>query len=355
MKHFESMEQRIISMYIDLFPPFKPCVNEKASEGSQKQFYDFMESVYRNLFQNPLLLFSKTNGDDFFTRRFNKSSENKNQVYTSMKKCVKTVEEFTLFLYGFARAGELKDGAYSVGKDVKIPKRYLAILQECGIDCTVDNLKLSFKSEKYPGLFECWAWFSSSEDHSAAHFAACMFDKDYPYASEIYSRLSNDEKAFKALESFLVENNYRRMDNRDNKVNLDYFKEYDKKENALKEAWGERTHGGFSAQYDPLMGSPPLYSLRVPYYRKLLEESGKMGGDVKDFVTKKGKKCDNCRYCVQMDKTGKRPLAFVKVDKHNMCTYFPGFMYCWENLDQPLVQNMIAFLTFADEILNDKA
>jgi hypothetical protein len=185
-----------------------------------------------------------------------------------------------------------------------------------------------------------------------------MFDKEYPYTKEIYSKLSNNEEIFQTLVSFLTKENYCRIDNRKNKVNLDYIKEYDKKENELKDAWGERTHGGISVEYDPLMGNPSLYSLRMPYYKTILQQSEKMPNDIRKFVVHTGKKCDNCRYCVQMDKTGQKTLAYITVvnkDKeYNMCTYFPGFYYCWEKLDQNIVGNIISMLLFIDNTLKGK-
>jgi hypothetical protein len=122
----------------------------------------------------------------------------------------------------------------------------------------------------------------------------------------------------------------------------------------IKEAWAERTHGGFGANYDPLMDIPALFWLRIPYYRKLLEQFNQMDNEVKDFVLGRGKKCNNCRYCVQTDKTGTKKPTFVTVEhkqKYAMCTYFPGFNYCWTQLDQANVNGIIGLLTFADRIL----
>lgn len=343
-------------MYMDLFPAYKPYKNKTVSEASQKQFYDFIGSIFQKLLENPLLLFSKTNPDDYFVIRFNKNSENKKTSYTILKKCEKTLYDFSEFLYNFGKMGQQKDGKIAIDSSIKIPKKYLTILEQCGIEYSKNNSHSLFHSKKYPELFFCWIWFSTSPDHSLPHFISCMFDKDYSYCSDVYAKLSNNEEAFKKLESFLVKNKYLRIDNRDSKICLDYYKEYDKKENVLKDAWGERTHGGISAQYDGLMKNPSLFSLRVPFYKTLLEQSEKMTDDVKEFIVNTGCKCNDCRYCVQMDKTGKKPLSFITIHHKNdykMCTYFPGFHYCWESLDQIIVNNMIAFLEFADETLKE--
>jgi hypothetical protein len=278
--------------------------------------------------------------------------------YNKLKSILKTMEEFVAFLYNLGKIAYQKDETLFVENSNKIPKKYINILEQCNIFYSKNSTHMLFQSKKYPELFYCWTWLSTSPDHNRSHFISCMFDKDHPYTKEIYSKLSNNEEVFQTLVLFLIKENYQRVDNRDNKVNLDYIKEYDKKENTLKGAWSERTHGGISAEYDPLMGNPPLYSLRMPYYKTILQQTDKMPDDVKEFIVNTGKKCDDCRYCVQMDKTGQKALSFIVVinkDKeYKMCTYFPGFYYCWEKLDQNTVNNIISTLTFIDSTLKEK-
>jgi predicted secreted acid phosphatase len=357
MNTFNTMEQRIVNMYLELFPEFKAAKSHEISESAQEQFYNFIKSIFFSLSENPLLLFTKTNPDDFFTRRFNKRSENKQEAYNKMKKNIKTLEEFSQCLFDLGKNSSMEtteDRTFILNESYKIPKRYLNVLNQCGLEYTKTGKGHVFKHKESKELLDCWKWFSSKPDVTLPHFIACMFDIEHPYTSEIYSKLSGNKELYETLESFLIKNNYQRMDNRDNKVCLDYIKSYDKKDTIIKEAWGERTHGGIGTSYDPLMQNPPLFSLRVPYYKKLLEQFDRMNDELKSFVTSKGKKCDNCRYCVQTDKTGKRELAFIAVEhqqKYAICTYFPGFSYCWTQLDQANVNGIIGLLTFADEVL----
>jgi hypothetical protein len=69
-------------------------------------------------------------------------------------------------------------------------------------------------------------------------------------------------------------------------------------------------------------------------------------------VVARTKKCDRCRYCVQTDKTGKRPLANLPVSysgrELHLCPYFPGYNYCWTALSDDLVDDMIAMMGFMD-------
>ncbi|MCL2833390.1 MAG: hypothetical protein FWD78_09500 [Treponema sp.] len=352
MSQFDSMEQRIINMYIDLFPPFKPGKNESISESSQKQFYEFINTLLHILYNNPLLLFSKINQDDYFIKRFNKHSENKQLSYTRMKKCIKSLQDFFEFLYNIGKIGKQNNGALVFDDKIKFPARYLEILEQCGMEYTKNDSHLILLSKKYPELVNCWKWLSTSPGHSLTHFISCMFDLNYAYASDIYSKLSGNQEAFNLLESFLINNGYTRIDNRDNKVNLDYVKEYDSKMNEIKEPFGERTHGGISAQYDSLMENPAVYSLRIPYYKILLEHFEMMSDELKHFIVSTGKKCNGCRYCVQMDKTGEKQFTYITVShkkEYKMCFYFPAFQYCWEKLELSAAENIIRLLSFAED------
>jgi hypothetical protein len=354
MKQFANMEQRIINMYIDLFPSYKPDKNCNVNEEDQKGFYNFIQSLLKKLYENPLLLFSKINSDDYFTIRFNKRSENKQTSYNTMRKIVKSIEDFLTFLFDIGKNVNLENNEFVINNDYKIPKRYINILGNCGISYFQNNNKHYFSQNKNNGIFYCWKWFSTKQDVTLPHFIGCMFDSNYSYTSEIYSKLSGNEEAFIKLESFLHENNYYRIDNRNKKITLDYIKNYDPKDNIIKEAWAERTHGGISVEYDCLMINPVLFSLRIPYYKILLQHFEQMNNQEINFIVNSGKKCDNCRYCVQTDKSGKKELAYIKVnndEEYKICPYFPGFYYCWEHLDQNIVDNIIGLLKFANKIL----
>jgi hypothetical protein len=143
---------------------------------------------------------------------------------------------------------------------------------------------------------------------------------------------------FRKLERYLIENGYTRMDNWDGTIALDYFKTHqDKKPTKGGFQYGIR-HTGISASYDLLMDSPPVFGLCIPRMKEILTAFDNMSPRVQDFVVARTKKCDGCRYCVQTDKTGKRPLAYLLVNYDErdlrLCPYFPGYNYCWTELSE---------------------
>jgi hypothetical protein len=79
-----------------------------------------------------------------------------------------------------------------------------------------------------------------------------------------------------------------------------------------------------------------------------------MNDKVKNFVIITSKKCDGCGYCVQTDKTGKRPLIFVNVGDHKICPLFCGFQYRWRSINEEIVDNIIEMLKFIDETFAER-
>lgn len=97
-----------------------------------------------------------------------------------------------------------------------------------------------------------------------------------------------------------------------------------------------------------------FFGLRIPEFRTLVQHFDTMPTQVQDFVVRQTRRCDNCGYCTQTDKTGKRKPAFLTVENngsHNLCLMFPGFGYTWQRLDDSLAPDIRTFLTFADDTL----
>ncbi len=79
-----------------------------------------------------------------------------------------------------------------------------------------------------------------------------------------------------------------------------------------------------------------------------------MSEKVKRFILDTSKRCDGCRYCVQTDKTGKRPLAYVTVENDKLCPLYPGFSYIWRTLDNSVVDDIIEMLKFIDTMFAER-
>jgi hypothetical protein len=187
-------------------------------------------------------------------------------------------------------------------------------------------------------------------------FSRGVFDVQSPYTREIFENMLHSKTAYNKLMDFLDEAGYTRIDNKEygNSISLDYIKNYGSPDEELKWAWAERTRGGVEFVYEEIRRNQCLFSLRVPYFGELLRNADKMNDKLKNFITQTSKKCDGCRYCVQTDKTGKRPLIFVKVDEYKICPLFCGFQYRWRSINEEIVDNVIEMLKFIDEIFAER-
>jgi hypothetical protein len=354
---FANLEQRMVNTYLDTFPSFVPSENGPAI-AAQEQFYRFMLGLYRRLYEQPELLVRELHADDAHTNRFNKGQDNKPKLKDYMRKVLKEVDGLlrTMFLLG--QSGWVEGGALVVDADLKISKKHRLILAEVGVPQAIESGRVVVSHADDRDLFSAWTWMASRPGASLLTFSRCMFADGYPYASQIYARLSGDAGAFHRLEGYLVDHGYTRIDNRDGEVMLDYVKGQGDKE-PLKPGfqYGVR-HTGISVSYDVLVKEPLTFGLCIPRMKEILTAFDAMEERVQDFVVATTKQCDGCRYCVQTDKTGKRPLAKMSVSHggqdYSLCPYIPGYRYCWTGLTGDLVDNMIAMMDFMDSLFDEE-
>ena len=235
--------------------------------------------------------------------------------------------------------------------EAKLNKRQQIILTRLGI-------------ENIAELPTAWIWMSTRDGASLQSFSHCLFHNDYPYTSDIYARLLG-EIAFKKLENWMLEQGYKR------------FNIYDVTASDCKLSltianpkWSDSTpnggfeykinHTGISARFDPYIANPPVFGLCIPkgLMKVLVESFDLMDEQLKSFFISRTTKCHNCKYCIQTDKTGTRPKAYIPV-KHEdkeypLCTYFPGYNYCWTHIDDDLAEKLIKMLSFMDMFSSKK-
>lgn len=330
-----NLEQRLAWGYIDMLPPFVPDESAYVSVSEQEYFYTFMENLYRLAFDEPLLFVGSLHEDDAFPTRF-KKGYGKPKLITDMKKFTNSVEGLrqAMFLMG-------------QGKDVKLTRKQRTVLSRLGIEDLAD-------------LPAAWKWMATKEGANIQSFSHCLFRDDYPYTSEIYARLLG-ESAFKRLESWMLSQGYKRFDidnitASDCRLSLSIVNPKWSKEPPRGGFQYKIKHTGVSVQFDYYVKEPPILGLCIPNGMKpYLEAFDLMDAQLQDFVVKRTKKCDLCRYCVQTDKTGSRPLAHTMVafegESYHLCNYYPGYNYCWTSIDDDLVDILIKMLTFMDRFM----
>jgi hypothetical protein len=238
---------------------------------------------------------------------------------------------------------------YLLGQDsnVEINKRQQKILSRLGIN-------------NYNKLPLAWTWMANRPQSNSIEFMYCLFDRDYPYSSDIYASLLG-ESSFRRLENWMIKQGYKRFDiyhtiASDCKLTMTYANPLWSKEPPRGGFEYKIRHTGISAQYDFYARQPAIFGLCIPNGLKTyLDNFNSMNNVVQNFIITHTKNCDGCRYCVQTDKKKSRPLAFSSINynqkEYKLCPYFPGYRYSWTEINNDLVNDLIETLTFMDKFI----
>ena len=334
---FKNLEQRMAQCYIDMFPKFVPDEQATVSVSEQKIFYDLINNLYQLAFDEPLLFVTSLHDDDAYPNRINRASYGKPELQKNMKKFLKEMDMIieNMFLLGQNTV-------------VKFSKKHQVILSRLGIN---DFTKLP----------KAWSWMSNRPNANTIAFSHCLFNNDYPYASDIYANLFG-EKAFRKIEKWMLGQEYKRFIHNniiasDCKLTLTYINPLWSKDSPKGGYEYGIRHTGISAKYDFYTREPAVFGLCIPNgLKEFLMAFETMEKKLQGFVVENTKKCDSCRYCVQTDKTGSRPFVYITVKyeqkQYNLCPLIPGYTYCWTSIDNELVEQLISFLSFMDRFVN---
>ena len=329
---YSNLEQRMAQSFIDLFPAFVPDDNAPVSVREQEHFHVLIKTLYQLAFDEPLLFVTALHEDDAYPTRY-KKAYGKPKLIADMRKFIKAVTGMLekMFLMG-------------QGSDAAMNKRELVILSKLGID-------------DYSKLPAAWVWMSTRDDANVGAFTYCLFRKDYSYSADVYARLLGEE-VFRKLEHWMIGNGYKHFD-----IYKTTASECKLSLTIANPKWSGSSpsggceygirHTGISVMYDYYVQDPVILGLCIPNgLKSFLEAFGTMDNALQKFIVSRTKKCDACRYCVQTDKTGSRPLACISVNYEGMdyqlCPYFPGYNYAWTHIDDSLVDALERMLTFMD-------
>jgi hypothetical protein len=334
---------------MDMFPNFIPCKYAEASVEAQEQLYSFMKNMYQVFYDRPELLYKVIYEDDSYPYRYNRKVYGKPNLLNHMKSDLKKMDAWLNFLYELGRHGVNSGIGYIIDSDFIINKGNLSLLKELGF-AREDNFIIHME---YPEIFKAWNYITSREDVDMVAFARCMFDPKYNYMEDIYAKLFGDEKTFRKLTKYLVQNGYERYERRRGAYSLDYAMEHADIPSPLgNPLHGDPNHTGVSFEYKPDVAIPQYLVIRILGMKEMLLRFEDMSADLQDFVWQHCKHCDNCNYCTQTDKSGKKKRLFIevtcRVGTAKLCPLYPGFSSTFELLDEKLYKNIVEYLEFMD-------
>lgn len=334
---YKSLEQRAARGYLDTFPPFIPHEHAPVSIEAQSIFYGYMRKLYLLAQDEPQLFVPKLHADTLPPALYSAGTDSEREAQKHMKQFRKAVDGVVMKMYLMGAQGE-----------VKLDRRQSRILSRLG-------------AADAAALPAAWVWMAKKEHlerfQTPSRFAHCCFREDYVYAADIYERAFHSA-AFIRLKDWMVNQGYKPFQiydatASDCRFSLTY----------ANPAWCDEPprggfeykirHTGIAMRYESCCRDPWILGLCIPGgMMPFLDQFDRMPACVQDFVISRVKRCDGCRYCIQTDKTGKRPLARVAVryagEEIGLCPYYPGYRFWWNRIDDALADRLIEFLRFMD-------
>ncbi len=342
-REYSSLEQRIVKYYQDLLAPYYPC--KDISGESQKEYYSFIQELYDKLFTEPEGFFSRLYEDDAHPNRFNNASYKKPELKRHMKGDQAKIEELFLLLIDIGKTGGKKDGQLGISSDMtKKQERLLAYMGFTVAEGFVHH-------NKYKDIGEAIIYLAGKEKNLWS-MMYCWFEVTYPYLEKTYAKHYNHEQ-YERLTGWLQEHGYQSSVGSCSGVTLDYYKCSAKEEKLLGYAiHGDKFHYGFTFEFRADARVMQHCELRIIRFADILNTYDTLSDQTRTLVKQRTKRCDFCRYCIQTDKTGKRPLAaIIMEDGTGFCPYYPGFNYVFEQLNELEVDWIIAFLIDMEKVI----
>jgi hypothetical protein len=342
-KEFTYLEQRMVKYYSNLLAPYYP--SEELCESSQLEYYDFVKNLYDVLFTKPEDFFTKLNEDDAHPNRFNCREYGKPELKVHMKKDRDKIEALFQLLLTLWSEGDVTEEGLLIKSALSKSQKNLLTYMNFEVK---DGL---IKHMKYPKVGLAIKYLTRKEKPLWA-LMNCWFDSSYPYLEYTYENFYNKEQ-YQRLTKWLKDNGYRTSIGSCSGITLDYYKCISKEEKPIGYAiHGDKFHYGFTFEYRPDPRVMQHCEPRIIQFAEMLKRFDDLSENTKQLILQRTKQCDGCRYCIQTDKSGKRPLAAIKfVDGTKRCPYYPGFNYSFETLTKEDVDNIIAFLTDLEQVV----
>ena len=96
-----------------------------------------------------------------------------------------------------------------------------------------------------------------------------------------------------------------------------------------------------------------MYTVRVSDFQTVFAEFSSMSYGLKQLIMDKASRCSGCRYCVQTDKSGTKPLAVSHVSYNGndkaICSYYP--FWSLHEVGSDRSDQLIELMSIAERVL----
>ena len=342
-KSFENLAKRVVYPYLATYPVFKPVKDCNVSENSQKQMYDFLYESITAIYSDLSIINVKYEPDDCY--EYWEMNKSKPELIVQMQKIKKELFAVYEYFIKMGLAGEVfQDGLFIRKADLKVTQKNKEKLSLFGLVCDEKEDGYYFTHNKYTEIFPAWKLhccvsdYGKNSTYDMINFLYGRFmDKKYT-AVEMFGKMS-EQSLISELEQYFLDKEYTCMNN---EIAVIYEKEYPNKQKSY-----------MKISYDFRKLNPMMFEFKAPHFSKVLKFYNQMDAELKAMVFNRTKTCDGCGYCIQTDKTGKRPrltmLLELNGDKKPKCPLFPSFT--WDSISKEMISKVKKLLEFSESVL----
>ena len=343
---FPSLGARIIYAFLASYPEFVPSPAESNPE-STYQLHTFFHDMIDTCYQNPEWIGISPVPDRCFEERWYLNNRDP-ELMDAMSKVEKKFFDWVSIWHKLGLLGEVHDDCLFVARSAwKFSSKMLEKLYPFGLQIESTAEGVTLRCTAYPAIFPALKMRSDiapGKDGQIASLTRFLFGSipGHPYrAAQMFGKLYADPAWLCDLESFFEKLGYTCV-NDERGLQVRWVKEYPDKERGylhISFRWRDRLQ--------------MCYEFRVPSFRLLLNHYDEMEYTLKELCFTRTKVCDNCGYCTQTDKSGRRqklalPLKYPDGEMLK-CPLWPWFS--WNEPDSETIKKMEKLFLFAEEKL----
>lgn len=319
---FLSLGHRIVYAFKVTFPDFIALSDSNVSVESQKHMYDFLHDTVDIIYRNPEIVNISYEPDQYYENWM--MNNHIPELILAMEKIEKKFFDFYEYLFKLGSEGEIKNDQLYIDKaKMNITKKTLDKLEVFGLLNNVSKEYTKFYSKKYPLLFPAWKYLhcsiqkgSMKRTQQMTMFLHGRYMGKLYKAQNMFTSLISDSILVDSFENYLSRNGFILSND---ELSISWTKNYKKDKVFMKIGFSWRNKNQLT------------YSFGVPKFRMIFNEFPSLDKDLKQLIFARTKKCDNCSYCTQMDKTGTRNCLAAVLnylgEQVKKCPLFPDLNF----------------------------
>ncbi len=327
------------------------CAPEPLESGRAKAWI-FMKSVYGVFRDEAEAIGLKVCPDTYFGRW--EQQKGREQDVKSIRGSIDKIMGFIGIFQSFVKLSEWTENGLVLEKEkLKIPALFYKVLDKMQVAYQKkDEITIVLEKECADALKELAKIAEANatdtegkkrEDYELVYFSRIVYEPKKDWLTENLDQIMNaNGRLISLCEELEKQGFYHQVYIDGRRLSMNYLKNCVANPGPLKMSFGERTRLGIEVSMEDIHLDAAILSLRLPYYRTMLEKFDQYPSEMQAFMLEHTKTCDGCRYCVQTDKTGKKPLAAVPVTGSRKCPIYPSFSYSFSEIPDILGKFLLA-------------